>query len=190
MRRVWLGLFLATFTSATAASAQDAAARAAHTFVVSGAPGLGLFWRGSDATDVGIFLNGSATSQKNQDSRSISIEPTVRHYWRPEARLTPYTHLALAGTWTRRKVENPRNFATVTTETRTLGLGIEAALGLEWFPIERVSVGGHAGPEGQPGVEQEYDIRRGDDHPGAEPAPDHRRHAAFRAGGPVLLLNG
>jgi hypothetical protein len=145
MRRAWLVLFLAAFTSATAASAQNAAARAAHTFVVSGAPGLGLFWRGSDATDVGIFLNGSATSQENQDSRSISVEPTVRHYWRPEARLTPYTHLALVGTWTRRKVENPTSFATMTTEARTLALGIEAALGLEWFPIERVSVGGHAG---------------------------------------------
>jgi len=42
-------------------------------------------------------------------------------------------------------VENPTSFATVTTEARPLPLGIEAALGLEWFPIERVSVGGHAG---------------------------------------------
>jgi hypothetical protein len=79
MRHVQLILSLAVFSWATGVSAQNAAAGAAHTFAVSGAAGRGLFCRGSDATDAGIFLNGRATSQEDQDSRSISIEPTLRH---------------------------------------------------------------------------------------------------------------
>ena len=134
MRRVWLVLFLAAFTSTTAASAQNAAARAPRTFVVSGAPGVGMFWRLSSPNDVGIFLSGSVTSQDNQDRGNISIEPTLRHYWRPEARLTPYTHLALVGTWTRLKAENSSNIGTLTNETRTLALGIEAGLGSSVSP--------------------------------------------------------
>lgn len=145
MRQIWLVFPLAAFISATGVSAQNAAARAPRTFVVSGAPGVGMFWRQSSANDVGIFLRGSVTSQDNQDRGNISIEPTLRHYWRPQARLTPYTHVALVGTWTRLKAENASNFGTMTNETRTLALGIEAGLGLEWFPIERVSIGGHAG---------------------------------------------
>jgi hypothetical protein len=132
---------LALLAAATAAAAQNAQARAMHTFVVSAAPGIGLFWRHSDATDLGLFLTGSVLSQDGQSRDAIAIEPTLRRYWRPDDRLTPYTHLALVGSWTDQKSDNTIG----TVENRTLALGIEAGLGLEWFPIERVSIGGHAG---------------------------------------------
>lgn len=143
MKRSWLLLALAILTSAPSASAQNAAARADHTFVVSGAPGVGLFWRHSRATDLGIFVSGSVLSRDDRSAANLDVRPTLRRYWATTERLTPYTDVAVIGSLVRQRIDSQGLGGSI--KDRTLGLGLEAALGVEWFPIERVSVGGHAG---------------------------------------------
>jgi hypothetical protein len=73
-----------------------------------------------------------------RDSRSyITVEPTAKLYGSPSGALRPYG----AGSvyFTSRKFE----FSTVDETTNALGVSLGA--GLEWSPVARIRVGGHAG---------------------------------------------
>lgn len=120
--------------SAFPASAQTAANRLDHAFLVSGDPGIGVLWRHSDPMDWGVSVGARYDSRDGDALTSGFLAFVLKRYMDPDGRFGPYWHLRLGPRWDRYS----------DTYTRW-GLGAELGLGLEWFAVERVSIGAHAG---------------------------------------------
>lgn len=100
------------------------------------------FWRMvSGRTALG--LSGSVQGIRNTQGDSelsrtmVVVSPRVKRYRSTEGAILPYLHGALLAGVT--------DFGGGSSEDRSTLLGATAALGLDWFPVRRVGLGGHAG---------------------------------------------
>jgi hypothetical protein len=142
LRSAFVVLLIALLTlTPTPTSAQDAGSRAGHSFMITGAPGVGMFWRHSPATDLGLFVNAHVQGGDDSDLQAISILPTLVRFHALSDRFSPYTTFALGVTFDRRSLD----LGTEVRTSKSYGPTAQVGLGLEWFPLERISVGGHAG---------------------------------------------
>lgn len=100
------------------------------------------FWRmvsGRTALGLSGSLQGiRATQGSDETSRTLAIvSPQVKRYRSTDGAILPYLHGALLAGVT--------DFGGDSDENRSTMLGATAALGLDWFPVRRVGLGGHAG---------------------------------------------
>jgi len=118
-------------------------ARAKH-FIVFGvgqstAVGVGL--RAGTRTDVELEVSGRFIDDDVTSQRIVLLRPTLKRYLGPTARsVAPYLVFGLRAEW----VESDSDFAPNASSQRFGGL---AGVGVDWFPGQRVSVGGHIGVE-------------------------------------------
>lgn len=145
MRRVVVVAVGCALTATLAQTQADASvgARAKHFIVldVGSNTALGVGLRAGERTDV--LLEGSGRYEDDGVTlvRTASLRPAIRRYWGPIDRsVAPYLLLGLKAEWIR--FESGLNIRHVTRR-----LGGMAGLGVDWFPAQRVSVGGHIGVE-------------------------------------------
>lgn len=132
-----------TATLAQAQADPSVGARAKHFIVldVGSNTALGVGLRAGERTDVLLegsvrLLDDGATSV-----RTVFLRPAIERYWGPtESSVAPYLLLGLKAEWVRFE----GGLALASSLRR---LGGMAGVGLDWFPIQRVSLGGHIGVE-------------------------------------------
>lgn len=144
------GVFLGALLLATTlpAAAQDpAAARGDRSIVldVGGDPSVGYWTRRGDRTDVGISLGLQLDHQDVEDSdrsfASITLTPARKRYLSPRGPLASYAYYGLPLSYGWNSSSNDDN----RFSNQKFSVGALAGWGLEWFPAEWVSVGGHIG---------------------------------------------
>lgn len=119
------------------------AARAKHFIVLdagqSTAVGVGL--RAGARTDVELEVSGRFIDDEVTSQRIVLLRPILKRYVGSTARsVAPYVVFGLRAEW----VESDSDFAPDDSSLRFGGL---AGVGVDWFPAQRVSVGGHIGVE-------------------------------------------
>lgn len=136
---------IATACSASLAQAQAAPSidgRAKHSIVVDvgSSPAIGLGLRFGTRTDLMLEAGGRLSDSDGEGIRAVILRPAIKRYLGPtDGSIAPYLILGLKAEWTRSE------FGPTTRTSQRIGG--TAGLGLDWFPHQRVSVGGHAGVE-------------------------------------------
>jgi hypothetical protein len=143
-RFVVAALVLAFSPSLSRAQAEPSVGdRPGHFIVVEIGPttSLGFGWRASPRTDVSLEGGVRVSDEGDNSSRAFSLRPALKWYLgSTEGSVAPYLTVGANAEWSR--VE----FGGGTTgDLRRLG-GI-VGIGLDWFPTQRVSLGGHIGLE-------------------------------------------
>lgn len=74
---------------------------------------------------------------------AISLGPELKEHFSIRPRVAPFYRFGIAGLYDRRRLTT----ADGETEERTESWGVagSAALGVDWFPLDQVSIGGHTG---------------------------------------------
>lgn len=111
-----------------------------------GGGSFGYWWFTADRKNVGLVLNAHFDRQ-SQDTPAVdnsvthlnlSVGPEAKFYTTPHRAVAPFTYLfgqvTMGRTWTDGSVD-----------PWTLGGRVGVGAGVDWFPAERVSIGGHAG---------------------------------------------
>lgn len=100
--------------------------------------GVGL--RAGARTDIILEAGARVLDDGATQSRVVSVQPALKRYWGPtDGNVAPYFLLGLKAEWNRLEFGGSRG------NSRKLG-GL-AGVGVDWFPMQRVSVGGHIGVE-------------------------------------------
>jgi hypothetical protein len=138
------GLVCASPAGAQEDAGENALRRGASSVMAGVAPEAGVgFWSMlSDRTAVGLVGGVQRVESVSGDSehgiRLLTLSPQVKRYWRATGPILPYAHgsLSVSG------IEFGSGSSS-RQESRSYGAG--AAVGLDWFPVRRISVGGHGG---------------------------------------------
>lgn len=85
---------------------------------------------------------GNGQQETTQAETSVGLGANVRQYLARPRDVTPYVHAAASVAGDYRRREGTGGYEE--TERGAAG-GAEAALGVEWFPVRRMSVSGHTG---------------------------------------------
>ncbi|HEY7770090.1 hypothetical protein, partial [Longimicrobium sp.] len=142
-----IAVLSAALLAPRAASAQDAPERStALSLRPFGQPTIGVWHMVSPRLEVGIEAGatiGSGTDQdeNEQNLMSFTLAPGVKLFGAGQGDLRPY---GFAGAF----LASHRSEAGEFGEISSGALGATAGIGLEWSPVARVRVGGHAGVQG------------------------------------------
>ena len=113
--------------------------RGQHSIALSidGNSRIGYWTRQSDRTDLGLELGFGGAFSDSNSNLTLILTPAIKHYVTPAGPLAPYTYFGLPVSFSRSSndFDSSHNWA----------LGGVFALGVDWFPLPQVSVGGHAG---------------------------------------------
>jgi hypothetical protein len=102
---------------------------------------VGLGVRTGTRTDVILEVGGRVSDGDGVNGHTIVVGPSLKRYWGSlDGSVAPYLLLGLRAEWS----EFALGSGTPSTSRRIGGV---AGLGLDWFPTQRVSVGGHLGVE-------------------------------------------
>jgi hypothetical protein len=144
-----LVLFVAAWTATLTASDCEAQAapsvdgRGKH-FIVAETfsnTSIGFGLRAGDRTDVMLELAGRVFEDGGTRTRLVSLRPALKRYLgSTEGSVAPYLFLGLRADW------SWRNFSDSPVQS-SRALGGRAGVGVDWFPTQRVSIGGHVGAE-------------------------------------------
>jgi hypothetical protein len=134
------GLACASPAGAQEEAGENALRRGASSVMASVAPNVEVgFWSMlSGRTSVGLVGSvqsaESVSGSSTQEIRLLSLSPQVKRYWTTTGPVLPYAHgsLAVSGT----------EFGSA---QQSRSYGASAAVGLDWFPARRISIGGHSG---------------------------------------------
>ena len=114
-----------------------------------GGIGVGLWTRLSPGADVGVNVGISFESlsddQVDQDLLIVQLEPAVKRYLSASAAFFPYLYGSVFGSYGRVSAETGGGGSPVEVADKQRRLGASAAAGLDWFPAQRISLGGHVG---------------------------------------------
>lgn len=138
--------------------AQDTGAAPTHptafSFGLGAQPSIGLWRRVSHGVELGVEVMGQHQAGEtilDQEFRTntIRVQPAIKLYSRGIGPVLPYVYGAVGVTFasTRNELIDTGGDTHV-IESHDHGLGGGLGVGLQWFPIERVSIGGHAGVQG------------------------------------------
>jgi hypothetical protein len=144
---------------ATGAAAQDTnGLERPGTSIEVGAGGdyvVGVWRRLSPRTSLGLEVGAYSRSydyrfddpegEREIDERLVTVGPALKVYTGPGGAFLPYGYasaFAQFGSTRYQPVEGEAQ------ETDLCGFGGQLGLGVDWFPVQRVSIGGHVGVEG------------------------------------------
>lgn len=118
---------------------------------LDGGTGEAGIWRMvDDKTNVGILVGlGAARSNLDVDDAgsidntqlNLSIGVGVRRYGNPYGQVSPYV-MSAAYVFGSQQTQGPDD---AEIKVRNLGVGARGGLGVEWFPVRRVSIAGETG---------------------------------------------
>ena len=125
--------------------------------LISSEPAIGLGWRLDAGTELGLSASATALDDEHFNTSRISLQPTIKHYFTTADRWTPYALLGVGWSW------HDTEYETISVgEERGRGLNVDVGFGLEWFALERASLGAHAGVSGSwEDVEETREIQIG-----------------------------
>ncbi|HET7232950.1 MAG TPA: hypothetical protein VFJ16_23275 [Longimicrobium sp.] len=167
--RTLVPLAAATLLASGTAAAQSADStpaepRYANSFVVqvNGNPVIGLWHRVSPSVEAGLEMSArrstsstDLTGNTGQSLRftSVSVGPAVKLFTAPAGALRPYVYGSAGVSFVRNRSESHNSSGDPDVyEQKGHAFDGSLALGLEWHPVERVSIGGHAGVLGSWGT--------------------------------------
>lgn len=102
---------------------------------------IGLGLRAGDRTDVMLELTGRVFEEGDTQTRMISLRPALKRYLgSTQGSVAPYLFLGLRAEWSWQEFG-------ASPERSSRALGGRAGVGVDWFPTQRVSLGGHVGVE-------------------------------------------
>lgn len=143
-----------------------------------GGSGPAFWWhRDGGARGIELRLAGSGTLDVDGDypdryafSGFASVGPAFKWYREPTGPVSPYfyTGFGVQGRWGKSDVDDP-NYVQQTFWS--LGPYARLGLGVDWFPLERVSVGGYAGAR----ANYEYTDAAGASFVGGRASPDRHQ---------------
>jgi len=158
--RTILAAAAALAVTATAAHAQDTAQAAPRVNSISiglgSTPTIGFWHRLSPRAELGVevgarYVNaGLDDSDQDSHASDITVGPALKLYGRADGPVRPYTYAQVSAGYasgTSTSIDPLGGAFEIKSHEWDFGAGV--GLGLEWFPIERVSLGGHAGILGQ-----------------------------------------
>lgn len=118
---------------------ENAAGRPGHAIElgVGESPTIGYWIKQSERTDLGFRVAASIRDIDEATQTFILFGPALRFYRSSPGSLAPYTQVGLDLSYTRQSNNDVSNDA--------WGILGRVGLGLDWFPIQSFSVGGHVG---------------------------------------------
>jgi hypothetical protein len=155
MRR-WTSVVLAItgLCLATGAAAQDTdpADRPGRSIELgaNGGPVIGLWQRISPRASLGLQIAAQLQQAEiddgdaEQESRSVSVGPALKLYGTADGPFLPYFYATVFAAFGSETAETLAGEVTFDRQAFGGGLGV----GLDWFPVRRISIGGHVGLEG------------------------------------------
>lgn len=144
----------AALVVAPAVQAQETTAgpeRGRHSISIAaqGDVGVGVWTRLSDRTDLGLNLalnyNRFGIEDDDQTTRNLRVEPAFKHYLYAHDGFAPYAFGSFFAS-TGKQTQAGDGEETITVSERLAG--VSAAVGIDWFPARRLSIGGHVGLAG------------------------------------------
>jgi hypothetical protein len=105
---------------------------------------IGVWRQFSPRLELGLEVGASVAQQEGEEEDTeegrvgVSIEPAAKLYGRGDGDLRPYTAVSLFFTSQEFDYRGDQ-------EDSSTSLGASLGLGLEWTPVERIRIGGHAG---------------------------------------------
>jgi hypothetical protein len=142
-----IAVLSAVLLAPRAAAGQDAPERSTSLSLRPfGQPTIGLWHMVSPRLEIGIEAGGTIGSEEDeqeneQNQVSLTLAPGVKLYGAGGGDLRPY---GFAGAFFNSHQRDVGEFG----EFASGGFGATAGIGLEWSPVARVRVGGHAGVQG------------------------------------------
>jgi hypothetical protein len=124
--------------------AQEVKARGSEAITMganSNSASIGYWHKLTDANSLGGDFTIFYRDHNRDDSQSYQFSPGIKHYLAPEKAVSPYLYGAIIG----RYGENSSDNTNSTWRSENYALGVQGGIGLEWFPVQRVSIAGHVG---------------------------------------------
>lgn len=102
---------------------------------------IGFGLRAGERTDVMLEVTGRVFEEGDTQTRLISLRPALKRYLGSiDGSVAPYLFLGLRAEWGWQEFgPSPERSSQI--------LGGRAGVGVDWFPTQRVSLGGHMGVE-------------------------------------------
>lgn len=152
----------AAVLAAGTAAAQDADSTATRhpnslSVQVNSSPTIGLWHRFTPRVEAGVEVFARLQNQHfgadeggvKSRTTAVGVGPALKLYTAPAGPLQPYVFAGASVQFVTLHNEDPAvGGGTMATEQNGHSFNGELGLGLEWAPVERVRVGGHAGVEG------------------------------------------
>jgi len=145
---MWVFAVAAALTAAPALEAQAPGATGEGTkslsFAIdgSGSSEAGIWYFISDRTNVGLLGTLESTSEErtgpDRSTFTLGIGPRIKWYATPSARVGPYWFGGLSFRHVRRSEDDA-------DDRTSRGLGLDAGFGVDWFPVDQMSIGGWTG---------------------------------------------
>jgi hypothetical protein len=134
----------ATPLAAQTITSHPASERGEHSLALSlnGTSQIGYWTRQSDRTDLGFEVGANGLFSDSNSHVSLTVTPAIKRYHSSAGPLAPYTYIGIPLYYTRSTADNV-DFPD--TKFNSYGLGGIVGIGLDWFPLQHVSIGGHAG---------------------------------------------
>lgn len=122
-------------------SVKDRGPHAVSLGVNEDAAGIGYWHKVSDRTDIGLDFELYYGNGDYSEYQRYVLEPAVKYYLLPTAAASPYVYAGLIGSYFRGESDM--------SVGKGYSAGAMGGIGLDWFPVERLSIGGHVGVRGQ-----------------------------------------
>lgn len=136
--------FVSAFSQTVLAQAEPRVVdRRAHSIVVGvgSDTSLGYWLRIAPQTDLGFEIGARVVDDDETYARSIAVRSGIKRYlMSSESDVAPYVLVGATAAWARFD-----SGGSLELSSRELGGFI--AMGVDWFPVRRVSLGGHLGVE-------------------------------------------
>lgn len=99
---------------------------------------IGYWHKLSDADSLGGDFTFIYRDHNRNESQSYQFSPGIKHYLLLEKAVSPYLYGALIGMYGETSTKS-------SFRSENYALGVQGGIGLEWFPVQRVSIAGHVG---------------------------------------------
>lgn len=143
--RKWVALQLVVIAvTAHTAMAQEVRGRGSEAITLGATDGsarIGYWHKLSDANSIGGDFAIDFSDNNRGDGQSYQFNPGIRHYLMPEKAVSPYLYGALTARYGTYGYDNGNS----KSSSEVYAAGLEGGIGLEWFPIQSVSIAGHVG---------------------------------------------
>lgn len=143
--RKWVGFLLfCLVVTVQPAFAQEVRARGSEAVTMgvnTNSASIGYWHKMSDATSLGGDFTFIYRDHEHSDSQAYQFSPGIKHYLLPELPVSPYLYGAIIGKYG----ENSSRSENFTSRSENYTAGLQGGIGLEWFPVQRLSIAGHVG---------------------------------------------
>lgn len=102
---------------------------------------IGYWHKLTDDTSLGGDFTLLYRDHNDDDNQFYQFSPGIKYYLLPEKAVSPYLYGAVIGSYG----ERSRDDTNWEWRSESYALGVQGGIGLEWFPVQSVSIAGHVG---------------------------------------------